>query len=113
MKKLILLIFLCAVSVMCWAQNTKKQIIPKNKQPFQISIRTDKHTYEVGEMMLLTITVVNESNNPISVYKPGNFAWLQGSMIIIEGPNGIYSYKGVYKTVDFSERHFVRLKPKK
>lgn len=69
MKKVLFLIFVLSFPLICLAQDATTQATLKqeNKQVLQLTIKSDKQVYGVGEPILITYKITNTSDAPIII----------------------------------------------
>jgi len=83
MRKIILIIVLLALPLVCFGQNATTQATPTNKkQPFQLTIESNKEVYEVGEEIIIRGYIKNNSLKKIYILSDDRY------QLIIKIPTG-------------------------
>ena len=99
MRKIILGMLLLLLPLVCFAQNATTQAKLKHEgQPLQLTIKSDKEVYEVGEEINLTVTLKSNSDKEMLVFwsdeKPSIIIKESGVLVVVlsnfSGENSLY-----------------------
>ena len=85
----------------------------QKQTPFflQLTIKSDKQVYTVGEEIILVAELKNVTDNLINVFVPLSSPGQIEAGIFIQGPQGEYKYRGPLKEYSLGKSNFRELAP--